>query len=490
MYAGYVTIPADQHTLPNDPKQLFYWLTEADPAGGVDPKTAPLVLWLNGGPGCSSIAGLLSENGPFRATQEGSGELLEMRPERWNLEANMLFLDSPAGVGYSTYKPTFSDDNTTAADTYAFLQGWLDKFPQYRGRDFFVTGESYAGHYIPTLVKKIVEGNNAGEKPIQLRGFAVGNPTTNISSDFFFGTMRSWFANGLIPQTTWEAIQENCWGHWLAPQEPCQKWLTLAQKEMGDINPYDINVKICPKSSKSTSESKSHPMQFVLDQLAGQQVSSSANQPFPYWPCEDKYFTEYLNRADVKAALHVNASTSWAQCSDIKYNYTNFYDSMLPIYEKFLGPNPPAKLDIWVYSGMSSILSFCLFVFFLSHPHPSHRNCRHGCAVPRNAELGQRCLQQAQERCEGVAPVGGERAGRWLLDHLRKRRPEPLLLRHGQGCRPHGSADEAAAGVQHVQDVPLGEGFVRVSITRWLCATKKFPVCIQQPLHFIPILIN
>lgn len=346
MYSGYVTLPADQHTVPGKPKQLFYWLVEAEGGPAVADK-APLVLWLNGGPGCSSLAGLLSENGPFRVLP--GGDKLEMRPERWNAApANMLFLDSPAGVGFSTYSPTFSDDNTTAADSYAFLQGWLEKFPQYRTRDFFITGESYAGHYIPTLSLKIVQGNaDKANKPINFRGFAVGNPTTNISTDFFWGTWRSWFANGLVSEPTWEGIQANCHDHWLQPVQACQNFLNAAQKEQGDINPYDINVPVCTTQT-TTRGLVASPTQFVLDQLHGKAAADSA---FPYFPCEDSYLTTYLNRADVKAALHVNASATYSQCTNINYNYTNFYDSMLPIYELFTGPKTPEKLSIWVYSG-------------------------------------------------------------------------------------------------------------------------------------------
>ncbi|MBA0814655.1 hypothetical protein Gohar_020467, partial [Gossypium harknessii] len=98
-YSGYITVEAKAG------RALFYWLTEA-PAKS-RPETKPLVLWLNGGPGCSSIAyGASEEVGPFRVREDGKS--LRLNPYAWNQEANLLFLDSPAGVGFS-YSNTSSD---------------------------------------------------------------------------------------------------------------------------------------------------------------------------------------------------------------------------------------------------------------------------------------------------------------------------------------------------------------------------------------------
>lgn len=92
--------------------------------------------------------------------------------------ANVIFLESPAGVGFS-YSNTSSDyehpgDNSTAADSYTFLVNWLEKFPQYKNRDFYITGESYAGHYVPQLADTILSHNkNANQSVINLKGVAV-----------------------------------------------------------------------------------------------------------------------------------------------------------------------------------------------------------------------------------------------------------------------------------------------------------------------------
>ncbi|GJN31651.1 hypothetical protein PR202_gb20072 [Eleusine coracana subsp. coracana] len=129
-YAGYVTVDAASG------KALFYYFAEAAEA-----PTKPLVLWLNGGPGCSSLGGAMLEIGPFYVNRDN--KTLSTNKYAWNNEANMLFLESPAGVGFSYSNRTSDYNNTgdrsTAADAYTFLINWLERFPEYKGHDFFIT---------------------------------------------------------------------------------------------------------------------------------------------------------------------------------------------------------------------------------------------------------------------------------------------------------------------------------------------------------------
>ncbi|VVA29427.1 PREDICTED: serine carboxypeptidase [Prunus dulcis] len=127
-YAGYTTVDEKQQ------RSLFYYFVEAE----IDPASKPLVLWFNGGPGCSSVGiGAFGEHGPFKP----SGDILLKNDFSWNREANMLYLESPAGVGfsYSANKSfyDFVNDEITARDNLMFLQRWFDKFPDYKNRDFF-----------------------------------------------------------------------------------------------------------------------------------------------------------------------------------------------------------------------------------------------------------------------------------------------------------------------------------------------------------------
>ena len=91
----------------------------------------------------------------------------------------MLYLESPVGVGFSYAADTgvykVMGDNMTASDSLQFLLRWLDRFPEYKGRDFFIVGESYAGHYIPELATaiQVARITRPAETPISLKGIAV-----------------------------------------------------------------------------------------------------------------------------------------------------------------------------------------------------------------------------------------------------------------------------------------------------------------------------
>jgi len=86
-YSGYLTV--------SDSKSLHYMFTESLD----DPANDPMVIWFNGGPGCSSMLGFMQENGPY-VIDDGES-VIKKNPEPWNKRANVMWLESPAGVGYS-----------------------------------------------------------------------------------------------------------------------------------------------------------------------------------------------------------------------------------------------------------------------------------------------------------------------------------------------------------------------------------------------------
>ncbi|KAK9710395.1 hypothetical protein K7432_008444 [Basidiobolus ranarum] len=165
--SGYLDLDDNQH--------FFFWFFESRSNPGTD----PLVLWLNGGPGCSSMLGLFMELGPCRANVNGDGT--QVNPTSWNSNASTIFLDQPFGTGFS-----YGQDTTTsleAADrVQAFLRLFLQAYPKYQKLDFHVTGESYAGHYVPAIGNAINQANkqiaNQTER-INLQSIAIGNGLVN-----------------------------------------------------------------------------------------------------------------------------------------------------------------------------------------------------------------------------------------------------------------------------------------------------------------------
>lgn len=126
--------------------------------------------------------GFLQEIGPYYL-EEGIdyklGDKLTENKYSWHKLANLLFLESPAGVGYSYNLDTnyvYNDANTAHDALNAVVDFFSNKFTQFRGRSFFIAGESYAGKYIPDLAMLIDGYNQRGEGvAINLMGILVGN---------------------------------------------------------------------------------------------------------------------------------------------------------------------------------------------------------------------------------------------------------------------------------------------------------------------------
>lgn len=151
---------------------MFYWLFKSRSS---TPSTDPLVIWLTGGPGCASEVALFYENGPYTINDDLS---LNPNQQAWNRVSNLLYVDQPVGTGFSRCSSIFHYDSTEdeiAANIKKFLDGFLEVNPEFKGRDFFITGESYAGHYIPAIAYHLVKEIPAGSLALNFKGIAIGN---------------------------------------------------------------------------------------------------------------------------------------------------------------------------------------------------------------------------------------------------------------------------------------------------------------------------
>ncbi|KAA3458021.1 serine carboxypeptidase 24-like isoform X1 [Gossypium australe] len=372
-FSGYVTVN-EKHG-----RALFYWFTEAITV----PEKKPLLLWLNGGqsvfgPGCSSVAyGASEEIGPFRINKTGSS--LYLNKYSWNMEANILFLESPAGVGFS-YTNTSSDlkdsgdkrtvsrsffeslllikfVHDTAQDALIFLTRWMSRFPAYKHREFYIAGESYAGHYVPQLAKKIHDYNKAHSNPIiNLKGFMVGNAVTDNYYDSI-GTVTFWWSHSMISDRTYKSIMKHCNFTAEKSSTRCDDAVSYAiNNEFGDIDQYSIYT---PSCLALTNKSARHIR--LGNTLLHRQISG-------YDPCTENYAEKYYNRPDVQKAMHANTTGipyKWTACSDVLIkNWNDSENSMLPIYKELIA----AGLRIWVFSGdTDSVVPVTATRFSLSH---------------------------------------------------------------------------------------------------------------------------
>lgn len=161
-YSGYLDVD-------DEDKHFFFWAFESRN----DPKTDPVILWLNGGPGCSSATGLFFELGPSSIDKSLQPVY---NPHSWNNNATVIFLDQPVNVGYSYSSSSVSNTVAAGKDVYAFLELFFKQFPEYAKLDFHIAGESYAGHYIPVFASEIL---SHPERSFNLTSVLIGNGLTD-----------------------------------------------------------------------------------------------------------------------------------------------------------------------------------------------------------------------------------------------------------------------------------------------------------------------
>ncbi|PSS13718.1 Serine carboxypeptidase-like [Actinidia chinensis var. chinensis] len=329
-FSGYVTVDEKKQ------RALFYYFVEAE----IDPASKPLVLWLNGGPGCSSLGvGAFSENGPFRP----SGKMLVRNEHSWNREANMLYLETPIGVGFSYSSDSSSyvtvNDKITGTDNLVFLHNWFAKFPQYRNRSLFISGESYAGHYVPQLAEIMLQFNKK-QKLFNLKGIALGNPVLEFATDFNSRAEFFW-SHGLISDSTYKSFTSTCnYSRYVSEYNrgtvspTCSRVVSLVNRETSRfVDKYDVTLDVCIPSVLSQSKV-----------LSPKQVTETVDV------CVEDETVSYLNRRDVQNALHARlvGVNGWLVCSNIlDYEMLDLEVPTISIVGKLV----KAGVPVLVYSG-------------------------------------------------------------------------------------------------------------------------------------------
>lgn len=293
---------------------LHYWFAEAETAGA---SSKPVVLWLNGGPGSSSLLGMMQEQGPLLINATGG---LMKNPYSWTKQANLLALESPGGVGFSycaAMKAGGNCNNTdisTAKAARAALQDFFkNKFPELRANEFFITGESYAGVYIPTLTRELLD--NAPE--VNIKGIAVGDPCTDTPSQKQSMDML-WYAHkhGFVPDADFDFLSNNCSGtypsfmgrgSWKREEGRWAAALALERPALKDSS-LEQSCKIAHRrfiatTSKGISQGWDNSYINELDLF-----TDAAALDWTLPGTENYYNAQWLNRQDVRIALHVESS--------------------------------------------------------------------------------------------------------------------------------------------------------------------------------------
>ncbi|CAK4763048.1 hypothetical protein LEN26_001314 [Aphanomyces euteiches] len=337
-YAGRLAIPSNG-------QEMFYWYVESQN----DPKNDPIVLWLNGGPGCSSLGGFFTELGPFVVMSDLT---VKRNKYGWNRKANVVFLESPSGVGFSRpvlNSSQYNDDFTTGR-AREFLIEFFKAYPELQNRDFYITGESYGGMYIPFLVHNLVTTPAQG---INLKGFAIGNPYTDEAIDNA-AYMDYYYSHGLISIEDYNAIQANCNKTSLAKfagvfsdntvDDACAKAVYQGMKDSdrANFNGYYIFGDVC-----------------LLNNEQGNVLRYKNIRPMHrgnIGPCADQFTESYLRLPAVQSAIHITGNhVDWTACSSHSAIHYTRSKSSLPLYPTILSKG----LKALIYSGdADSVVNF------------------------------------------------------------------------------------------------------------------------------------
>ncbi|SCV71424.1 BQ2448_3012 [Microbotryum intermedium] len=262
------------------------------------PNRHRLIIWFNGGPGCSSFDGAFIENGPLRVNKDG--KTLQRAMSSWNEYATVIFLDQPAGTGFSYASSDFVTEFDTAADQVVeFLINLDSIFPELSTMDTYLAGESYAGQYIPYIASAILETTRI---KIPLKGLVMGNgwysPKDQYPAYLDCLVDRKLISKGSTVYKNIEKATEEC---------------LVALKEIEKKDPQmkgSAVVGTCEQILNAITEGTKK------DELCLNQYDTSLhNKCGAEWPPEVTQLQRYLRQPKVVSALHALKGARWSQCS-------------------------------------------------------------------------------------------------------------------------------------------------------------------------------
>jgi len=316
-YAGYINVVGT----PTNGGSLFYWFFESRS----NPATDPFVIWLTGGPGCSSMLALFYENGPYIINNQNAN--LTLNPNSWNSNASVLWLDQPVGTGwsYATSQKFFVTNETQVGnDVFALIQGFFQLHPQYAKLPLWVFGESYAGHYVPAVATRFAQ--QGGAVNLNFKGIGIGNglvdPLIQYAQDGQFVFDAGLVGQGVLTQTKQaytRCAKDINSGQWDVAFQDCNEIIDIVSGAIPNFNVYDIRVKCGP-----------NPLCYNFNGVA-----------------------KLFNQASVKTALGVTGH-SWTQCN------TGVYEDLITDFTQNLEVLIPGLLkggiQILIYSGVDDFI--------------------------------------------------------------------------------------------------------------------------------------
>ncbi|SCV67747.1 BQ2448_5358 [Microbotryum intermedium] len=323
-YSGYLDI--------GEHKQLFLFFSESRSAA---PTQDPLVLWLQGGPGCSSSSGFLMELGPCTIENEGKSTIRNQYS--WTEKANIVFLDSPIETGFSRGEKLLSNSQEVAEDLYAFIQLFYRKFPELSKNKFHIAGESYAGIYIPNAASiilhknKLLNGANSNAVKVPLVSMVIGNGITDPY--YQYGSYHDFLCGGggrkpnldnkacaaLKPVITkCQKRVSTCYKH--PSPTACSTAEHVCDRLDGEPEIAPLSLDRSPSAPADvllTSTSLEDPVYFLG--LNPYDITKTCDRlpskDGPYCYREIMWIERYLNQSSIKAELGVEPTANFQTCN-------------------------------------------------------------------------------------------------------------------------------------------------------------------------------
>ena len=268
------------------------------------------------------------------------------------MNANVLFIESPPGVGFSYIDkgvaslPYTANDTTTTADSIAALVDFFATYTAFNSSSLWLSGESYSGIYTPWLARAILQSSHS-QLISQLKGIFVGNgalkTNDNYEGNLTQQRMQHAANHGLFSTTLKKQIDETCL-NFTAPRTPaCDALLQQQQAEIGPLNSYNIDI--------TCLGSPSSPQQRALLRSVDKNLGKGDDLALNPCTAADSALTAYMNRADVQGAMHFSAGASvigpWGECQGGTVDYTRSpCDEMVDVYPILL-----AKIAVIIYNG-------------------------------------------------------------------------------------------------------------------------------------------
>ncbi|KIO11428.1 hypothetical protein M404DRAFT_128120 [Pisolithus tinctorius Marx 270] len=304
-YSGYVEVGKNM--------SMWFWFFEARNS----PETAPFTLWINGGPGCSSMIGLFQENGPCKVNPDG--ETTYLNPYSWNNVSNMIYIDQPIGTGFSYGTDTVNSTEAAAPFVWQVFQVLFESqaFAKYSSREFVFATESYGGHYGPAFVTyfdqqnaKIVDGTLDAE-PIAVTALLINDgwidPLIQNIAYYTFAENAPGYGQ-LLSDAVLANISQALWGEGGCVQQEqacyaagnstasdsvclnadnyCSNYVLTAA--IGDYDPYDLRQ----------NSSALFPPEYYVKYLSIESVKKQIGAETTYKECPNRPYFKIINTGD------------------------------------------------------------------------------------------------------------------------------------------------------------------------------------------------